>query len=291
MAAGRTVGSFGIFSPELRAEDPGLRAGLREAAAELEELGFGALWLGGSSGVRHAARLAGATSRIVLATGIANIWFETAAELAAARARLEEAHPGRFLLGLGASHAELVARYERPYTAMARYLDGLDTAAVPVPADRRVLAALGPKMLRLARDRAAGALPYLVNPEYVARARSVLGDGPLLAPEVSVVLESRPDRAREIARGFLPHYLQLPNFQANLRRLGFTDADFADHGSDRMVDSLVVWGPDEVVRDRLAEYLTAGADHLALQIRQERGVRTAPRQEWRRLAGILEPAQ
>ncbi|MYS23473.1 TIGR03620 family F420-dependent LLM class oxidoreductase [Streptomyces sp. SID4948] len=282
------VGTFGIFSPELRAEEPARQAGLGEAAAELEELGFGALWLGGSSSVRHAAKLAATTKRIVLATAISSIWCEPARVVAEQRAGLERLHPDRFVLGLGASHAELVPDYRRPRATMAAYLDALDTAASPVPAGRRVLAALGPKMLRLARDRSAGALPYLVGPEYIAKARGVLGDEPLLAPEVSVVLESRPDKAREIARGFLPHYFQLPNFEANLRRLGFTDRDFAGRGSDRMVDELVVWGTDEAVRARLAEFLTAGADHLALQIRREPGALGAPRQAWRRLAGILE---
>ncbi|MGW3853223.1 LLM class flavin-dependent oxidoreductase, partial [Streptomyces fagopyri] len=154
------AGPYGIFSHELRSEDPAQQNELLDAAAELEELGFGAIWLGGSSSVRHAARVAGATGRVVLATGILNIWYESADTVARQRAELEGAHPDRFLLGLGASHAQLARNYQRPYSTMVEYLDALDAAATPVPAERRVLAALGPKMLRLARDRAAGAHPY-----------------------------------------------------------------------------------------------------------------------------------
>jgi probable F420-dependent oxidoreductase len=287
------VGRFGVFSHELRSEEPSRQDELRDAAAELEELGFGAIWLGGSSSVRHAAHLAGATSHIVLATGILNIWFQAAAEVARQRADLERAHPDRFLLGLGASHAQLAKNYRHPYSTMVEYLDALDTAAVPVPAERRVLAALGPRMLRLARDRAAGAHPYLVTPYYIEQARTALGDGPLLAPEVSVVLESDPRRARDIARGFLDYYLQLPNYAANLKRLGFSDDDLARGGSDRLVDALVVWGTDDAVRTRLSAFHDAGADHLALQIITGSSDGISPRVPWRRLAGILdlEPQQ
>ncbi|MHA5054754.1 LLM class F420-dependent oxidoreductase [Streptomyces sp. SD15] len=281
------AGRFGIFSHELRSEDPTQQDQLRDAAAELEELGFGAVWLGGSSSVRHAAHLAESTERILLATGILNIWYEAADTVARQRAELERAHPDRFLLGLGASHAQLAQNYQRPYSTMVEYLDALDAAATPVPAERRILAALGPKMLRLARDRAAGAHPYLVTPEYIEQARSVLGDGPLLAPEVTVVLESEPARAREIARGFLDYYLQLPNYAVNLERLGFTDDDLTGGGSDRLVDALAVWGTDDAIRTRLAEFHTAGADHLALQIIAGEAHEALPRAQWRHLADIV----
>lgn len=281
------AGRYGIFSHELRSEDPTQQDQLRDAAAELEELGFGAVWLGGSSSVRHAAHLTESTERILLATGILNIWYETAHTVARQWAELERAHPDRFLLGLGASHAQLARNYQRPYSTMVEYLDVLDTATPPVPAQRRILAALGPKMLCLARDRAVGAHPYLVTPEYIEQARSLLGDGPLLAPEVTVVLESEPARAREIARGFLDYYLQLPNYAVNLERLGFTADDRTDGGSDRLVDALAVWGTDDAIRTRLAEFHTAGADHLALQIITGEERETPPRAQWRHLAGIV----
>lgn len=281
------VGPFGIFSHELRSEEAAQQDELRGAAAEVEELGFGAVWLGGSSSVRHAARLAGSTSRIVLATGILNIWYEAAEDVARQRAEFEGAHPDRFLLGLGASHAQLAQNYQRPYSTMVDYLDALDAADPPVPAGRRVLAALGPRMLGLARDRAAGAHPYLVTPEYVEQARGILGGEPLLAPEVTVVLESDPATARGIARGFLDYYLTLPNYAANLRRLGFTDEDLTGGGSDRLVDALVVWGDDEAVHTRLRRFRTAGADHLALQVVTGSGDQAPPLDRWRHLAGLL----
>jgi probable F420-dependent oxidoreductase len=236
--------------------------------------------------VHHAAALAGSTERIALATGILNIWHEDAATVARQRAELEEAHPGRFLLGLGASHAQLAQNYQRPYSTMVGYLDALDNAATPVPADRRILAALGPKMLRLARDRAAGAHPAMVTPAYIKQAREVLSDGSLLAPVVTVVLESDPVRARAIARDFLELYLRLPNYTTNFERLGFTADDFTGGGSDRLVDALVAWGTDDAISDRLTEFHTAGADHLALQLITAEGGETPPLTEWRRLAGV-----
>ncbi|MFF7476836.1 TIGR03620 family F420-dependent LLM class oxidoreductase [Streptomyces sp. NPDC008092] len=282
----QSLGRFGIFSHELRSEDPALQEQRRRAAAELEELGFGAIWLGGNSSVHHAVALAGSTERIALATGILNIWNEDAATVARQRAELEEAHPGRFLLGLGASHAQLAQHYHRPYSTMVGYLDVLDHAATPVPAARRILAALGPKMLRLARDRAAGAHPAMVTPDYVKQAREVLGDGPLLAPVVTAALDSDPVRARALARDFLGLYLRLPNYTANFERLGFTDEDFTGGGSDRLIDTLVVWGTDDAISDRLTEFHTAGADHLALQLITAEGGETPLLTQWRRLADL-----
>lgn len=279
--------SFGIFSQELRTEDATRHQYVREAAAELGELGFAAVWLGGSSSVGHAARLIEATTRITVATGITNIWFDSAEEVARERAALEAAHPGRFLLGLGASHGELAANYRRPFSAMVEYLDRLDAVPEPVPTDRRVLAALGPKMLRLSADRAAGAHPYLVNPEFVSRARELMGEGPLLAPEVTVVLDRDADRARVAARAWIGYYLKLPNYTTNVRRLGFTDADFERSGSDRLIDELVVWGSDDVVGQKLAAFHEAGADHLALQIIGAGSREFAPREAWRRVADIV----
>ncbi|MFD1657784.1 LLM class F420-dependent oxidoreductase [Streptomyces caeni] len=280
-----TVGAYGIWSVGLRSEDPGRRGELAETAAELEELGFGAVWLGGSSTVRHAVPLIEATSRLTVATGIQSIWQYGPAQTAARFTELESAHPGRFLLGLGVSHAARTEGYRRPYSAMAGYLDALDAAGVP--AGRRVLAALGPRMLELSRDRAAGSHPYLVTPGHTARARAVLGGAPLLAPETKVVLDTDPDRARATARGSLALYLELPNYTNALQQLGFTRDDFARGGSDRLVDALFAWGDDERIRERIETFRTAGADHIALQVIEDGSRDSLPRAAWRRLAGLL----
>ncbi|MEU6097101.1 LLM class F420-dependent oxidoreductase [Streptomyces sp. NPDC047079] len=279
------VGRYGIWSIGLRAEDAARRGELAEAAAELEELGFGAVWLGGSSTVRHAVPLIEATSHLIVATGIQSIWQYEAAETAAHFAELEKTHPGRFLLGLGVSHAKMAQEYRRPYSAMVRYLDALDAAGVP--AGRRVLAALGPRMLELSRDRAAGSHPYLVTTEHTARARGILGDAPLLAPETKVVLDRDPDSARATARETLAFYLELPNYTRALAQFGFTEDDFADGGSDRLVDALFAWGDDDRIRERLESFHAAGADHVAVQV-VHGGPRDAlPRDAWRRLAELL----
>ncbi|MEU8029743.1 LLM class F420-dependent oxidoreductase [Streptomyces sp. NPDC049099] len=279
------IGRYGIWSVGLRSEDPARRGELGEAADELEALGYGALWLGGSSSAANAVPLLEATGHITVGTSIQSIWQHEAESSAAAFAELDQAHPGRFLLGLGVSHAKLADQYRRPYAAMVSYLDALDTAGVP--ADRRVLAALGPKTLQLSGDRAAGAVPYLVTPEHTAEARGILGEGPLLAPELKVVLETDPDRARTLARGALALYLGLPNYTNTWLRLGFTEDDLADGGSDRLVDALFAWGDENRIRERIDTYHQAGADHLALQV-VTGGERDAlPRQEWRRLASLL----
>ncbi|MEU4091216.1 LLM class F420-dependent oxidoreductase [Streptomyces sp. NPDC026673] len=283
------IGRYGLWNAGLRDPDPARAAELAETAAELEELGYGALWLGGSSGVEHAAPLIAATSAITVATGILSIWQYGAEDAAARHAALEAAHPGRFLLGLGVSHARLAERYKRPYAAMTRYLDALDAAGVP--AGRRVLAALGPRMLELARDRSAGAHPYLVTPEHTAEARALLGEGPLLAPEFTVVLEADPARARETAREMLAFYLTLPNYTGNWLRLGFTEDDLAGGGSDRLVDALFGWGDEERVRERIDAFLDAGADHVAVQVLATGEDRAGlPREQWRRLAAVLKPS-
>ncbi|MER6732830.1 LLM class F420-dependent oxidoreductase [Streptomyces puniciscabiei] len=280
------IGRYGIWSVGLRAEDPARCGELAEAAAELEELGFGAVWLGGSSAARHAVPLLEATGTLTVGTSIQSIWQYDAETSAASFAEVEAAHPGRFVLGLGVSHAKLADQYRRPYSALVAYLDALDDAGVP--AGRRVLAALGPKTLELARDRAAGAVPYLVTPEHTARAREVLGAGPLLAPELKVVLETDPARARSLARDTLAMYLALPNYTNNFLRHGFTEADLADGGSDRLVDAVFAWGDESRIRDRIDTFHQAGADHVALQIVTDAAERdTLPRDEWRRLASLL----
>ncbi|MER6158632.1 LLM class F420-dependent oxidoreductase [Streptomyces sp. NPDC001868] len=279
------LGRYGIWSIGLRTEDPARRTELAEAAAELEELGFGTAWLGGSTGVHHAVPLLEATSRLAVATGIQSIWQHEAAGTAVRFAELDAAHPGRFLLGLGVSHAKLTEQYRRPYAAMVDYLDALDTAGVP--ADRRILAALGPKMLRLSRDRAAGTHPYLVTPEHTAEAREALGEGPLLAPELKLILDTDADRARTLARAHLAFYLTLPNYTNTFLRLGFTESDLTDGGSDRLIDAVYAWGDDDRIRSRVDEFHTAGADHVALQVIDGRPDDVLPRKAWRRVAEMV----
>ncbi|WP_320781139.1 LLM class F420-dependent oxidoreductase [Streptomyces sp. CRN 30] len=279
------VGRYGLWSLGLRSEDPARRTEIAEAAAEIEELGYGAVWLGGSPGVTHAVPLLDATTRLTVATGILSIWDHEAADTARDFAAVESAHPGRFLLGLGVSHAKATERYHRPYSAMVGYLDALDAA--DVPAGRRVLAALGPKMLKLSHDRAAGSHPYLVTPEHTAQARDILGDGPLLAPELKVVLDTDPERARATARAYLSFYLQLPNYTDNFLRLGFTEDDIAGGGSDKLIDAVFAWGDEDRVRAYAEAFHAAGADHVALQVVDDDPQGSIPREAYRRLARLL----
>ena len=249
----------------------------RSAVRELEAVGYGTIWFGetpfSKEALSHAALILDATERVTVATGIASIWLRSPSSAASGAATLAEAHPGRFVLGLGVSHAPIVASighdYTKPLTRMREYLDAMDASsyAGPLPADPapRVLAALAPKMLELARDRTQGAHPYLVTPEHTVRARAILGVGPLLAPEQAFVLESDPVRARTVAREHLKVYLTLPNYADNWRRSGFDEADVSDGGSDRLVDALVAWGDESAVRERVEEHFAAGADHVALQ--------------------------
>jgi probable F420-dependent oxidoreductase len=231
---------------------------------------------------------------MVIATGIANIWARDPFTMTAAQLTLSEAHPERFLLGLGVSHARLVEgihgqHYERPFTAMRRYLDRMDEAVQlyravkPAAMPPRVLAALGPRMLALAAERAEGAHPYLVTPEHTAKARAALGTGRLLLPEQAVVLLPNPDQARAIGRRHISRYLDLPNYINNWRRLGFTDDDLAGQGSNRLVDALVAWGDVEAVNKRVKEHLDAGADHVCIQVfdAEPHGL---PLKQWRTLA-------
>jgi probable F420-dependent oxidoreductase len=264
----RRLGRAGVWLPGTARRD---RARLEAVGTELEGLGYGALWLGGGSPDREAladlAALLDRSRRLVVASGIANIWAWDPASLHEAAGAIDESHPGRFLLGLGVSHRALVAAYRRPLTAMRDFLDGLDRAAEA--AGRRplfrVIAALRRRMLELARDRSGGAHPYLTSPSHTAIARRVLGEDGLLAPEQAVVLETDPARARATARAHLSRYLALPNYVENLRELGFGDEDLADGGSDRLVDAIVAWGDEEAVAGRVREHLDAGADHVAIQ--------------------------
>jgi probable F420-dependent oxidoreductase len=288
------IGTLGVWSGELRFLRD--RPAAVEAAAELEELGYETLWLPGGTGTGQpifdvAGELLQATRTATVATAIISIWVEDAESAAAGQARLRSEYPGRFLLGLGVSHGRFLDDAERallakPRTAMIGYLDRLDAAAGEALPGERILAALGPRMLGLARERAVGSHPYFVTPAHTAAARETLGAGPLLAPEQAVVLESDPSRAREIARQHMAIYLELPNYTNNLLRTGFDEADLRDGGSDRLVDAVVAWGDEAVVAERVAEHRHAGADHVCLQVLSgRRGELPLP--EWRRLAGAL----
>jgi len=282
------LGRIGIWSGAFRAD----AAEVPDAARELEDLGFGTLWLPGGAGgdvFGASSRLLTATGHVVVATGILNIWAHDPADVAASVRELGATFPDRFLLGLGVSHAPLVEHiggvYDHPFEAMVTYLDALDRAPTPVAPAQRLLAALGPRMLDLAGDRTAGAHPYLVPVEHTRQARERLGTGPLLAPEVKVVLEEDPDRARAIARKHLAIYFGLPNYTNNLRRLGFDDDDLTNGGSDRFVDAVVAWGGGDRVSARVRDHLDAGADHVCVQLLDdEPGL---PRAGWRELAKLL----
>jgi probable F420-dependent oxidoreductase len=279
----------GIWSTGLRYGEPAPAA---EAAAELEELGYTALWVpdvgGDVFGVVEG--LMAATRTTTIATGILNLWMHPAEETAAAHDRLTAAHGDRFLLGIGVSHAALIdstepGRYRQPLAAMSEFLDGLDSASTPLAPSRRVLAALGPKMLELAQRRAAGTHPYNVTPEHTAIAREAVGPSKLVLPEQAVALTTDPVLARKLGRDHLAHYMALPNYTNNLRRLGFSDADFATGGSDRLVDALVAWGDDAAIEARVRQHRDAGADHVCIQVLSEEGL--FPLQEWRELAPAL----
>ncbi len=241
-----------------------------DVAAELEDLGYTALWSSGGfqPGLSpHFERLLAATTGLTVISGIVSIWSTTPDEIALAVADLDLRHPGRFVLGLGASHAPIVEHYTRPYSHMVEYLDTLDAAAGPsVARERRVLAALGPRMLRLAAERAAGAHPYFVPVGHTVRAREELGADALLAPEVTVLLEKNPSTARKAAREFTTGYLSLANYANNLRSLGFGDNDLAGGGSDRLVDAVVAWGGPDRIANHIRQHLDAGANHVCVQV-------------------------
>lgn len=282
----------GIWSAALRYGDPAASAA---AAAELEDQGWSALWIPDVGGDLFGAvgNLLGATSVTTVATGILNLWMHPAEETAERYHSFVEEYGRRFLVGIGVSHAPLIdavnaeaGHYRRPLARTAEYLDGLDDAPDPLPATDRVLAALGPKMLELARDRASGSHPYLVTPEHTSIVRQALGADRLVAPEQAVVLSSDPTRARELARAHLAGYLGLPNYANNWKRIGFTDDDIADGGSDRLVDALVAWGDESAILARVQEHRDAGADHVCVQVLGDDLMRPAL-EEWRRLAPAL----
>ena len=281
----------GIWSANLRYGDPAASAA---KARELEELGYSALWIPDVGGELFGPldNLLGATSTATIATGILNVWMHTPDEAAAGHARLTAEHGPRFLCGIGISHRPFIdmvrepGAYDKPLATMATYLDGLDAAEVPLAAADRVLAALGPKMLELARGRTAGTHPYLVTPELTARAREGIGPDGLVASEQGVVLDTDPTSARATARLHLSTYLTLPNYSNNWKRQGFTDDDLVDGGSDRLVDALVVWGDEATIAARVQEHRDAGADHVCIQVLTP-DPSAYPTEQWRALAPAL----
>jgi probable F420-dependent oxidoreductase len=235
-----------------------------EEARQVERLGYGTLWVAGSPAAElsFAEPLLAQTSTLQLATGIVNVWTAPAKDVAESFHRIEAAYPGRFLLGIGVGHPERTVEYRKPYDAVVDYLDELDAAGVP--AHRRVLAALGPRMLALAATRSAGAHPALTTPEHTALARTTLGSDGLLAPSQLVTIDPDPHSARALGRQVLGDYLGTVNYAGSWRRLGFTDDDLAPPGSDRLIDALLAHGTAEAVAKRVNEHLEAGADHVAL---------------------------
>ena len=272
-------------------------AQIPDIAAEIEALGYGAVWVPEAVGRDPfvlAAMLLAATDRLTAATGIANIYARDPVTASSASKTLAEAHPGRFVLGLGVSHAPMVEgvrgrEYRSPIATMRSYLDGIDGAFygvhAPDPPPARVLAALGPRMLALAAERTDGAHPYFTPPAHTARAREILGPHAFLAPEQTVILERDRDVARRVARGFATGYVGLPNYANNLRRLGYTEDELA-RVDDRVIDAVVAWGDVDTIRSRVHEHLDAGADHVSVQVLSH-DHRAVPLAAWRELAPAL----
>jgi probable F420-dependent oxidoreductase len=263
------LGQFGVWRPH---------RGGTAAAAEIEALGFGALWLGGSPTVEQSRPFLEASERLTVTTAILNVWRNEPAEVAAGHAELREEFGERFLLGIGIGHPEATSSYTKPLTKMREFLDGLDA----VPRDERFIAALGPKMLDLAAKRTLGTHPYFTTVEHTRFARERVGPDALVAPEVTVVLDADPESGRAKAREWAARYLELRNYTGNLLRFGFTERDLEDGGSDRLIDAVVPHGSPEAVAEALRAHLDAGADHVCLQ-----AVGGDPRRDYRELADVL----
>jgi probable F420-dependent oxidoreductase len=255
-----------------------------EAAKLAEQLGYGAWWVGSSPQVPDVRPVLEATSTLVAATGILNVWRSDARETAAADAELRARFPGRFMLGIGIGHPEATSDYRRPLTAMRAFLDGLDASSDPPAADERCLAALAPKMLDLARERSAGSHLYFVSVAHTRLARQRLGPGKLVAPELACVVDTDSDRARAIARAYAKSYLGLENYRRALLESGFSADDLADGGSERLLDTVVPQGSAEQIAEVVRAHLDAGADHVCLQPLGEEGI---PRVSWTALANVL----
>ncbi|MFG1869898.1 TIGR03620 family F420-dependent LLM class oxidoreductase [Micromonospora arborensis] len=287
----RTLGTVGIWSMELRGA---ARPEVREAAAELDQLGFPALWIPGLDGpgaLDDVEHLLVAAPRATVALGVLSMWGQDPTTLGSRWAALDSAYGPRAVLGLGVSNAHSAANagqdYGKPTVSMRRFLDGLDAAPHPVPADRRLLGALGPKMVDLAAARTAGWHPFLVPPEYAAVQRARVGDEPLVAPHLAVVLDRDPGRARAAARDGIGTFIGFPAYRSNLARLGYGEEDLIPGGSDRLIDALVAWGDLDDVADRIQAHLDAGADHVTLHVLRPDAGTDLPRQQWRELATLL----
>ena len=266
------LGKIGIWTRDREAP---------ELAPELEALGYGALWVGGSPSLAQVRPFLEQSRTLPIATGILNVWQHDPADVAAQHAELTRDFPGRFLLGIGIGHPEATQRYAKPLTTMRDFFDGLDAAPAPVPAEERVAAALGPKMLDLAAERSLGTHPYFTTPEHTRFARERIGPGKLVAPELAVVIEPDADRARERARAYAKTYLRLRNYTSNLLRFGFTEQDLADGGSDRLIDAVIPHGTPEAVAEAVRAHLDAGADHVCVQPLGNGG------EDYRALAAVL----
>jgi len=288
------LGRIGVWTPQLGTLPASVT---REAVPEIEALGYGAIWYPEGvtkEAMAQAALLLAAGNEIVVAPGIANIWARDPMAMINGARTLVEAFGDRFLLGIGVSHSPTVARrghdYRRPLTAMKQYLDAMAEAPYFGPHPPRepsmVLAALGPKMLQLSAERTWGAHPYFVPVEHTSFARSELGTGPLLAPEQAVVLSEDPAEARAIAREHAHRYLGLDNYRNNLLRMGWSQADVADDGSDAIIDSVIAWGDLAAIQARVAAHFEAGADHVCVQVLNGQPERF-PLEELRRLAPAL----
>lgn len=266
------VGAWSFALESLTADEE------RDAVARIEAMGYPALWFPESVTSRevfsHAAWMLASSGRMVIASGIANVWARDAVAMANGWRMLTDAYPGRFVLGMGVSHRPSVARrggtYERPLERMREYLDAMDRSSSSAPESasppRRVLAALGPRMLELAAQRSLGAHPYFVPVEHTAFSRARIGAAPVLAVEQTVVLETDPTEARRVARGFATHYLAMENYARNLRRMGWSESDVAGGGSDSLIDAVVAWGDEDAIAARVREHLAAGADHVCVQV-------------------------
>jgi probable F420-dependent oxidoreductase len=250
------LGRFGVFG----------RGATPEQAQEIESLGYGTVWVGGSppAELSFVEPLLEPTTSLKVATGIVNIWTAAAKPVSESFHRINTAYPGRFVLGIGVGHPEAHAAYRKPYDALVSYLDELDEYGVP--ANQRVVAALGPRVLKLSAQRSAGALPYLTTPEHTARAREIMGPSALLLPEHKVILTTDAEKARAVGRKALDIYFNLGNYVNNWKRLGFTDADVTKPGSDKLVDAVVAYGTADDIARRLNQHLEAGANHVAIQV-------------------------
>lgn len=287
-------GEVGLWSSDLNSLSA-LQA--KEAVAEIEELGYAALWFGetlGREAFTNASMFLSATSRLVVATGIANIFVRDASATNAAAKTLAEAYPDRFVLGLGVSHRPMVERrghdYHSPLSTMRSYLKGMRDAqfmaAQPEHDPPWLLAALGPKMLELSRDLADGAHPYLVTPRHTVEARNILGDGPLLAVEQAVASTTDREEALWLARSHLSRYMRLPNYRNSWLRQGFEEKDLSGGGSERLAEELVAWGSESDIRERVHEHLSAGADQVCIQVLTDSPA-DGLRERWRSLAPAL----